>query len=151
MVPEPEDTVSRSSSHVVLNQVEIAFDDQRAVASAGLLLPATLAERLGMRAQVDNPLAMAHLARGHAFTPSQQCGLVRTLTRSTHRLSPSTRRRRVSELGANALGEVLVPGRVPDCYLGLRLDRRIPLRKCLLVGIRQLWQAPFSQARRPFS
>jgi hypothetical protein len=28
----------------------------------------------------------------------------------------------MSELGANALGEVLVPGRVPDCYLGLRLD-----------------------------
>jgi hypothetical protein len=28
----------------------------------------------------------------------------------------------VSRLGANALGEVLVPGRVPDCYLVLRLD-----------------------------
>jgi hypothetical protein len=28
----------------------------------------------------------------------------------------------MSELGANALGEVLVPGRVPDCCLGLRLD-----------------------------
>jgi hypothetical protein len=28
----------------------------------------------------------------------------------------------VSQLGTNALGEVLVPGRVPDCYLGLRLD-----------------------------
>jgi hypothetical protein len=28
----------------------------------------------------------------------------------------------MSRLGANALGEVLVPGRVPDCYLGLRLD-----------------------------
>jgi len=28
----------------------------------------------------------------------------------------------VSQLGANALGEVLVPGRVADCYLGLRLD-----------------------------
>jgi hypothetical protein len=27
----------------------------------------------------------------------------------------------VMELGANALGEVLEPGRVPDCYLGLRL------------------------------
>src|SRR5215213_9440413 len=37
-------------------------------------------------------------------------------------IGPSTRRRRMSELGANALGEVLVPGRVPDCYLGLRLD-----------------------------
>jgi hypothetical protein len=28
----------------------------------------------------------------------------------------------MSQLGANALGEVLVPGRVPDCYLALRLD-----------------------------
>jgi hypothetical protein len=28
----------------------------------------------------------------------------------------------VVQLGANARGEVLEPGRVPDCYLGLRLD-----------------------------
>jgi hypothetical protein len=28
----------------------------------------------------------------------------------------------MSQLGANALGEVLVPGREPDCCLGLRLD-----------------------------
>jgi hypothetical protein len=28
----------------------------------------------------------------------------------------------MSQLGTNALGEVLEPGRVPDCYLGLRLD-----------------------------
>jgi hypothetical protein len=28
----------------------------------------------------------------------------------------------VAQLGANAHGEVLVPGRVPDCYLGLLLD-----------------------------
>jgi hypothetical protein len=28
----------------------------------------------------------------------------------------------VAQLGANAFGEDLVPGRVPDCYLGLRLD-----------------------------
>jgi hypothetical protein len=28
----------------------------------------------------------------------------------------------VAQLGANALGEVLVPGQVPHCYLGLRLD-----------------------------
>ena len=41
------------SSHVVLDQVEIAFDDQRAVASAGLLLPATLAERLGIEQATD--------------------------------------------------------------------------------------------------
>jgi hypothetical protein len=28
----------------------------------------------------------------------------------------------VAQLGANAHGEVLEPGRVRDCYLGLRLD-----------------------------
>src|SRR5215211_5597323 len=28
----------------------------------------------------------------------------------------------VAQLGANAHGEVLVPGRVPDCYLGLLFD-----------------------------
>ena len=37
----------------MLDQVEIAFDDQRAVASAGLLLPATLAERLGIEQVTD--------------------------------------------------------------------------------------------------
>jgi hypothetical protein len=34
-----------SSSHLVLDQVDVAFDDERSVAGAGLLLPATLAER----------------------------------------------------------------------------------------------------------
>lgn len=28
----------------------------------------------------------------------------------------------MAQLGANAHGEVLEPGRVPDCYLGLLLD-----------------------------
>ena len=41
------------SSHVVLDQVEITFDDPRAVAHAGLLLPATLAERLGVEQATD--------------------------------------------------------------------------------------------------
>ena len=40
------------SSHVVLDQVDIAFDGQRAVASAELLL-ATLAERLGIEQAAD--------------------------------------------------------------------------------------------------
>ena len=53
MIPEPEDTFSMRSSHVALDQVEIAFDDQQAVASAGLLLPATLAERLGIEQATD--------------------------------------------------------------------------------------------------
>jgi hypothetical protein len=53
MIPEPEDTFSMPSSHVVLDQVDIAFDDERAVAGAGLLLPATLAERLGIEQATD--------------------------------------------------------------------------------------------------
>jgi Transposase DDE domain group 1 len=53
MIPEPEDTFSMPSSHVVLDQVDIAFDDPRAVANAGLLLPATLAERLGIEQATD--------------------------------------------------------------------------------------------------
>jgi hypothetical protein len=42
-----------TSSHVVLDRVEIAFDDPRAIAQAGLLLPATLAERLGIEQATD--------------------------------------------------------------------------------------------------
>jgi len=41
------------SSHVVPDRVDVVFDDQRAVASAGLLLPATLAERLGIEQATD--------------------------------------------------------------------------------------------------
>src|ERR687898_507549 len=50
--------------------------------------------------------------------PSQQRGLVRTLRRPAYRPGGGG----VSQLGVNALGEVLEPGRVPNCYLGLRLD-----------------------------
>jgi hypothetical protein len=41
------------SSHVALDTVDVAFDDQHAVAHAGLLLPATLAERLGIEQVCD--------------------------------------------------------------------------------------------------
>jgi hypothetical protein len=42
----------------------------------------------------------------------------------------------VAQLGANAHGEVLEPGRVPDCYLGLRLDPAddAPAAGVLIVG-----------------
>jgi hypothetical protein len=56
MIPESEDTFSMRSSHVMLDQVDVMFDDERAVASAGLLLPATLAERLGIEQAADQLL-----------------------------------------------------------------------------------------------
>jgi hypothetical protein len=41
-IPESEDAFSMPSLHVLLDQVDIAFDDERAVAWAGLLLAAML-------------------------------------------------------------------------------------------------------------
>jgi hypothetical protein len=65
MVPEPEDTFSMPSSHVLLDQVDITFDDQRSVASAGLLLPATLAERPGIEQVTDQVVDLGGLLGGH--------------------------------------------------------------------------------------
>src|SRR4029453_16383393 len=45
-------TFSMQSSHT-LDQLDIAFDDTHAIANAGLLLPATLAERLGVEQAAD--------------------------------------------------------------------------------------------------
>ena len=43
------------SSHS-LDRLDVAFDDDRLVADAGLLLPATLATHLGLRGLVDEHL-----------------------------------------------------------------------------------------------
>lgn len=43
------------SSHS-LDRLDVAFDDDRLVADAGLLLPATLAQHLGLRELVDEHL-----------------------------------------------------------------------------------------------
>ena len=45
------------SSHS-LDRVDTAFDDHRLVADAGLLLPATLAHRLGLRDLVNEHLGL---------------------------------------------------------------------------------------------
>jgi hypothetical protein len=50
--PDQEGTFSMQSSHT-LDQLDICFDDTHAVANAGLLLPATLAERLGIEQAAD--------------------------------------------------------------------------------------------------
>src|ERR671913_850533 len=70
MIPEPEDTFSMPSSHVALDQVDIAFDDEHAVASAGLLLPATLAARLGIEQATDQLVDLGN--RPAAARPSRK-------------------------------------------------------------------------------
>ena len=48
------------------DRIQIAFDDHRLVANAGLLLPVTLAHHLGLRELVDN-----HVELGPRPRPSQ--------------------------------------------------------------------------------
>lgn len=49
------------SSHA-LDRAEITFDDDRAVANAGVLLTATLAERLGLEQLVDEAIDLGDRA-----------------------------------------------------------------------------------------
>ena len=49
------------------DRIRIAFDDHRLVANAGLLLPATLAQHLGLRELVGNHVDLGHApARANA-------------------------------------------------------------------------------------
>ena len=57
------------------DRIQIAFDDHRLVANAGLILPATLALRLGLGEQVDRYLDLAG-APGRANTGDKLMALV---------------------------------------------------------------------------
>jgi hypothetical protein len=73
------------SSHVVLDQVDITFDDQRSVALAGLLLPATLAEWLGIEQATDQLLDLG--GRPGPVRPAASCSpwSMRGRRRAAHR------------------------------------------------------------------
>ena len=58
MHPHSEGTFSMPSSHTP-SALVVAFDDHHAVANAGLALTATLAERLGVEAVVDELSTLA--------------------------------------------------------------------------------------------
>ncbi len=57
------------------DRIQIAFDDHRLVANAGLLLPVTLAQHLGLRELVDNHVDLG-AAPGRANTGDQMLTLV---------------------------------------------------------------------------
>ena len=54
------------------DHIQIAFDDHRLVANAGLLLPVTLAQHLGLRELVDNHVDLGG-APGRANHRRQDC------------------------------------------------------------------------------
>ncbi len=57
------------------DRIQIAFDDHRLVANAGLLLPGTLAQHLGLRELVDNHVDLAD-APGRANAGDKMLTLV---------------------------------------------------------------------------
>ena len=57
------------------DRIQIAFDDHRLVANAGLLLPVTLAQHLGLRELVDNHVDLAD-APGRANAGDKMLTLV---------------------------------------------------------------------------
>ena len=57
------------------DRIQITFDDRRLVANAGLILPATLALRLGLRELVDHHLDLG-CAPGRANTGDKLLTLV---------------------------------------------------------------------------
>ena len=57
------------------DRIQIAFDDHRLVANAGLLLPVTLAKRLGLRELVDHHLDLGN-APGRANPGDKMLTLV---------------------------------------------------------------------------
>ena len=56
-------------------RIRIAFDDHRLVVNAGLILPVTLAQRLGLRELVDNHVDLGN-APGRANTGDKMLTLV---------------------------------------------------------------------------
>ena len=46
------------------DRIQITFDDRRLVANAGLLLPVTLAQHLGLRELIDNHVGPRQMRRG---------------------------------------------------------------------------------------
>src|SRR6266540_4544688 len=64
VIPDQEGTFSTGSSHT-LDQLDICFDDTHAVANAGLLLAATLAEQLGIEQAADALIDLGERAGAH--------------------------------------------------------------------------------------
>ena len=61
--------------HEHSDRIQIAFDDHRLVANAGLLLPVTLAQHLGLRELVDSHVDLRD-APGRANTGDKMLTLV---------------------------------------------------------------------------
>ena len=132
-----------------LDRVEVVFDDQRAVANAGVLLAATLSDRLGLEALVDECVALADSSAGsragakvlsfvHAMLLGadsiDDCGVLRA-----------------GETGRVLGHRVLAPSTLGTFLRGFTFGHVRQLDRVLAESLRRAWAAGAGPGRvRPF-
>ena len=100
------------------DRIQVAFDDHRLVANAGLMLPATLARRLGLSRLVDRHLDLGD-APGRANTGDKLLTLVvsrpgrRRLHRRRRRVAQRWDRQRLGLRGQGAIHPGHLPAQLP--------------------------------------
>ena len=88
------------------DRIQITFDDRRLVANAGLLLPVTLAQHLGLRELVDH-----HLDLGNAPGRSKLSSTSRTRTNNIKCNGAVPKKRGCCGLSLKVALKITVPGR----------------------------------------
>ena len=96
------------------DRIQIAFDDHRLVANAGLLLPVTLAQHLGLRELVDNHVDLG-AAPGRANTGDQMLTLVASALAGGDCIDDADVLRTGRTAGARAAWSRRHPRWVPSC------------------------------------
>ena len=95
------------------DRIQIAFDDHRLVANAGLLLPVTLAQHLGLRELVDKHVDLG-AAPGRANTGDKMLTLVASARLGATALTTPTCCAPAGRRIVGVIGPLVRPGRVHD-------------------------------------
>ena len=94
--------------------IQIAFDDTRLVANAGLLLPVTLAQRLGLRELVDSHVDLGD-APGRANMGDKMLTLVASALAGGDCIDDANVLRPAGQLAPSAAQSRRHPPRGPSC------------------------------------
>jgi hypothetical protein len=124
---------------VVLDRVRVCFDDERAVANAGLLLPATLAARLGIERLVDKTVDLS--GRPGGARPGRK---VLTLCHAMHLGADSIDDCEVLRSGRTGLvlgHGVLAPSTLGTFLRAFTFGHVRQLDRVLGASLRRAWQA----------
>lgn len=119
-----------------LDSVRIAFDEQRLVSDAGLLVTATLAQRLGLEELVNESVSLGEVP-GAARPGRKVMSLVHGMLAGADRID------QMNVLRAGSTGLARASGHGPldagDVLAGVHVRARPPTRPCLDVVLTRAW------------